>query len=119
MPVDRTTHGVLHDLSSTPVFLGLPAACLVVAYRFVKSGHRAWAGYSLATAIASLTCFVLTSRGFAQDPTFVPIGGLLQRLTLAIGWAWFTALALYLLPPESAGAQRVGGGQVSGAQGGI
>ncbi len=94
---DRTTHGVLHDIFGTPVFLGLPVACLVVAYRFTKSGHPAWAGYSVATAVAFLTGFVVTSMGFAQNPTLMPIGGLLQRITIVIGWAWLTALALYLL----------------------
>src|SRR6266511_1909264 len=70
---DRTTHGVLHDIFGTPVFLGLPVACL--------------------------TGFVVTSMGFAQNPTLMPIGGLLQRITIVIGWAWLTALALYLLRP--------------------
>jgi hypothetical protein len=77
--------------------LGLPIACLVVAYRFAKAGHRGWAGYCVGAAAAFLAGFALTSRGFAQSPTFMPIGGLLQRLTIIIGWAWLTALALYLL----------------------
>src|SRR3954462_9016242 len=35
-----TTHGTLHNLMSLLVFLGLPAACLVVAYRAGKTGSR-------------------------------------------------------------------------------
>ncbi|WP_248959218.1 DUF998 domain-containing protein [Sphaerisporangium perillae] len=104
----KTMSGTLHDLFSALVFLGLPVACLVLAYRFWVSRHRAWAGYSAGTAVAFLGCFVLTSMGFARDPVFMPVGGLLQRLTLAIGWAWLTLLALYLLRrrPPAAPASR-------------
>ena len=41
-----------------------------------------------------LACFVLTSVGFAQVPGLVDVAGLLQRLTLGIGFAWLTAYAL-------------------------
>lgn len=93
----RTTRGVLHDAFSTPVFTALPAACFVIAYRFAKVGRREWAGYSVVTAVVFLICFVLAGIGFSQHPTFMPIGGLLQRVTLIVGLAWLTALALHLL----------------------
>jgi len=112
----RTTHGVLHDAFSALVFLGLPAACCVVGYRFARSGHRSWAAYSVGTAVVFLTGFVLADMGFAQHPTFVPIAGLLQRLTLIAGLAWITALALYLIrrrpelhrPPPQLSQQTAG-----------
>jgi Protein of unknown function (DUF998) len=93
----RTTHGVLHQAFSALVFFGLPAACCVLGYRFARSGRPWWACYSVGTALAFLTDFVLAGLGFAQNPTFVAIGGLLQRLTLIIGLAWLTALALHLI----------------------
>lgn len=93
----RTAHGVLHQAFSALVFLGLPAACCVVGYRFARSGRRWWAGYSLATAAVFLTGFVLADLAFAQHAPFVSIGGLLQRLTLISGLAWITALALHLI----------------------
>jgi hypothetical protein len=98
----RTVHGVLHDLCSTPVFTALPAACFVVAYRWGKAGLRRWAVGSLASGVLMLGCFVLTSLGFQQNPAFVAIGGLLQRLTLIIGLGWLVAVAFYLLRPRSA-----------------
>jgi hypothetical protein len=97
MVPDRTLHGVLHDLFGTPVFLGLPVACCVVAYRFASARRKGWAAYSVGTAVAFLTGFVLTSMGLAQPPLIPPVGGLLQRLTIIIGWTWLTALALHLL----------------------
>ncbi|MGP4021387.1 DUF998 domain-containing protein [Saccharopolyspora sp. 5N708] len=92
----RTAHGELHDLFSTPVFTALPAACCVVGYRLARNGHRRWAVYSIGTAVLFLIGFVLTSVGFAQNPALMPIGGLLQRLTLIIGFTWLATLALLL-----------------------
>lgn len=95
---DRTLHGVLHDLFGAPVFLGLPVACCVVAHRLAAVGHKGWAAYSIGTAIAFLTGFVLTSMALAQpDALIPPVGGLLQRFTIIIGWTWLTALAVHLL----------------------
>jgi Protein of unknown function (DUF998) len=93
----RTLHGVLHDLFGIPVFLGLPVACCVIAYRLAAAGRRGWAAYSAGTAVGFLLGFVLTSMALAQPPLIPPVGGLLQRLTIIIGWTWLTALALHML----------------------
>ena len=103
-----TATGGLHYLFSTPVFTALPAAACVVGYRFATSGRRLWAVYSVATAVAFLTAFALTSVAFGQDPTLMPIGGLLQRLTLVIGLAWLAALAAHLLRRVPAGSESTG-----------
>jgi hypothetical protein len=104
MATVRTTHGVLHDAFSTPVFTALPAACFVVAYRFAAWGRRGWAVYSAVSGVAFLACFVVTSMGFAQNPALMPIGGLMQRLTLVIGMAWIIALASHWLRRTSEGS---------------
>lgn len=90
-PLPRTPHGVLHDLFSTPVFTALPAACFVVAYR---TRRTAFGRYSLVSGLGMILFFVLTSVGFAQNPALVGIGGLLQRITLLIGFGWLAALAV-------------------------
>jgi hypothetical membrane protein len=97
MTPQGTTHGALHYLFSAPVFLALPAACCVLAYRFAASGRAGWAGYSIATALAAMIGFVLTGIGFAQSAALMPVGGLLQRVTLIIELTWIAALALHLL----------------------
>jgi hypothetical protein len=105
----RTVHGVLHDLFGTPVFLGLPIACGVLAYRFIAAGRKGWGAYSAGTGVAFLISFVITSMALQQPPLIAPIGGLLQRVTLVIGWIWLTALALHLLrrvPPGTARTAR-------------
>ena len=93
----RTVHGAMHDAFSALFFLGLPAACCVVGYRFARAGHRRWARYSIGTAAVFVAGFILAAVGFAQNPAFVSIGGLLQRLTVIVGLTWMTALALHLI----------------------
>jgi hypothetical protein len=41
--------------------------------------------------------FVLASLAFGQVADLVAVGGLLQRLTITIGWTWLTLLALLLM----------------------
>jgi hypothetical membrane protein len=92
--LDPSLHRVLHDLFSTPVFTGLPAAAIVLARRFAKVGMTGWAVYSAVSAALMLILFVLSSLAFGQTaPELVPYGGLLQRSTLGVGFAWLTMLA--------------------------
>lgn len=99
---ERTVHGVLHDIFGFPVFVGLPVACGVVAYRLAAARRRGWAVYSAGTAVVFVTGFALTSMALAPV-VLPPVGGLLQRLTLAAGLAWLAALAAYLLRSAPAG----------------
>jgi len=96
-----SVHAALHDLSSTGTFVGLPAACLVFAWRFAGWGERGWAVYSVATGVVLVVGFVLTSMAFAQSEGLVAVGGLLQRITVTIGWSWLTLLAIHLLRVSS------------------
>jgi hypothetical protein len=90
--LDYSTHGVLHDLSSTLVFLGLPVACFVFSR---------WLIYSAVTAVVFLGAFILSSAGFGQAEGLVDLAGLFQRVTLIVGFGWLTLLAVRFLrsPP--------------------
>ncbi len=107
--VNYSTHGALHQLVSTPVFVGLPAACFVFARRFAKWGERGWSIYSLVSGVAFVIAFFLTSAGLAQTASLVDFAGLLQRITITIGLVWITLLAVYLLqvPVETPRTGRV------------
>ena len=103
VPPPRTTHGMLHDLCSTPVFLALPVACLVMGRRLGRWGANRMRVYSIITALLSWTLFVLAGAGFdGAVPSLVPIGGLWQRLCLIVGFGWLAALAIWLRrrPPQ-------------------
>ncbi len=87
----------LHDVFSFLTFGGLPAACFVFARRFRGWGMPGWSLYSLVTGVVFVVGFVLASLGFGQVDGLVHVGGLLQRLTITIGWTWLTLLAIDLL----------------------
>jgi hypothetical protein len=93
--LNPSLHRILHDLFSTPVFTALPAACFVLARRFAKAHMRSWAIYSAVSGGLMAALFVLTSVAFNQGTALTAVGGLLQRLTLATGFAWMAVLGLW------------------------
>jgi len=93
-PDPPSWHGIVHDLVfALPGFACLAAAMLVFAYAFARRHAPWWAVYSGLSAVAFLVLFFLAGAGFAQDPRWVATAGLLQRLTVGIGWLWLTLLA--------------------------
>lgn len=101
-----TVLGRLHRLFSALVFFGLPGAGFSLARLLDKNGERIWAAYSRFSAIAFLVMFVLTSVGFAQVEPLVRYAGLLQRITLLIGFTWMTLLPIYFLKHPSPATGR-------------
>jgi hypothetical membrane protein len=95
LPTDYSVAGRLHRLFSAGVFLGLPAACFVFARLFGRWGERRWQRYSLSTGIAFIILFILTSMGFGQLGILTAYAGLLQRITLTVGWIWLTLLGVH------------------------
>ena len=67
------------------------------ARRFAGCGRRGWAVYSAITSVLFAVAFVLASVAFTQAESLVHFGRLFQRITLTVGWAWLTLLAVYLL----------------------
>lgn len=101
VPTPASTSGQLHSFFSMFVFVGMPVACFVFTRRFFVWHKPGWAVYSLLSGIAFVVMFVLTSKGFQQAAGFVDIAGLLQRITLTIGWVWLSLLAVHLLKSPS------------------
>jgi hypothetical protein len=101
LPLHFSVPGRLHRLFSAFVFLGLPGACFVFRRLFTRRGVRSWANYSAITGYAFVVMFVVTSVGFAQVEGWVNHAGLFQRITLTIGWAWITLIAVYMLKAPS------------------
>jgi hypothetical protein len=97
-----STPGALHDLFSSLVFMGLPAACFVFARRFAKWGERGWAIASILTGVVFIVGFIFSSIGFSQTEGFVEFGGLFQRMTIIVGWGWLSLLAVHFLRSLSA-----------------
>ncbi len=115
-PSAPTLHGALHILVSTVAFVALPAACFVLARRFAGDpAWRGWAAYSITTGILVVVFLVAQDLVVSLNPN-AP-AGLLQRLSIIIGWSWVAFLAFRLMgrawpsapaPRGAAGTDAVG-----------
>ncbi|MFD0773983.1 DUF998 domain-containing protein [Streptomonospora algeriensis] len=76
----------IHDAAGAAVFLALPAAAGIAV--FVLDGVL-WTVYSGVTAAALVGLFALFGRAWEDD---WPRTGLVQRLMIAVGWAWLALL---------------------------
>jgi hypothetical membrane protein len=84
----RTAHGIVHDLASVVVFvLSLPIAAFVAA-RWRRT--TAWLWYSRSVGVAFPLLLVLAGG-------IEPATGVLQRLSLVVGFTWLSALAVRAL----------------------
>ncbi|WP_435812416.1 DUF998 domain-containing protein [Streptomyces smyrnaeus] len=88
-----TRTGALHDLFSLMGFLALAVAC----FAFALSSSPGWTIYSIASGVLFVTTMALASAAFDQQQRWVDLGGLFQRISLTIGWAWQTLLAVRIL----------------------
>lgn len=89
----HTRAGALHDMLSLIGFLALTVACFV----FAPSSSPGWAIYSIASGVLFATTMALSSAAFSQHQRWVDLGGLIQRVSVTIGWTWQTLLAVRTL----------------------
>lgn len=94
IPARASWHGTVHDLVfALPGFACFAAAMFVFAFAFARRRAPWWAVYSGLSGAAFLVLFFLTSAGFSQDARWVSTAGLLQRLTVGVGWLWLALVA--------------------------
>ena len=86
-------HGMVHLLGALFVFGGLPIACFIFARRFRAAGDRGWSLYSIASGVGMLAVFVAANAGANGAAGLGDVAGLLQRVSIAIGFAWIAVLA--------------------------
>ncbi|MFI6085954.1 DUF998 domain-containing protein [Streptomyces sp. NPDC051217] len=90
----HTRAGMLHDLLSSIGFLALAAACFMLS----TTGSSGWALYSMASGAFFVATMALSSAAFTGDPRGMSrYGGLLQRVSVTIGWTWLLLLATQTL----------------------
>ena len=96
-----TRRGQLHNLCAIPIFIGLPAAALVGAGSGIRRREYHWAAYCTASAVGMASACALFGAAFGGAPTLVPHGGLFQRISIATGFGWLSALSFRALRPTS------------------
>jgi hypothetical protein len=92
-----TREGTLHNLCAIPIFGGIPIAALTSATVAARRGQYCWASYSAGSAIAMTSAFVLFGAAFGGAPRLAGLGGVMQRVSIATGFGWLSALSLRVL----------------------
>jgi hypothetical protein len=95
--VAPTRTGQLHNLCAIPVFAGVPTAALVAAGSAVRRREYRWAACCAGSAIGMASACALFGAAFGGVPTLVSRGGLFQRISIASGFGWLSALSLRAL----------------------
>ena len=92
-----TREGWLHNISAIPIFAGIPVAGLVSAAAALRSKDYRWASYSAESSLVMASSFLLFGRAFAGESHLAGKGGISQRISIASGFGWLTALSLRAL----------------------
>lgn len=84
-------HGLLHFVAGGIGFLGLIAACFVVASHFSTDRRPGWAAYSRVTGVVFFAGFVGIASGSGTPATVLGFW-----IAVIAAWAWLSALSLHL-----------------------
>lgn len=97
----QTLHGTVHGLAGLIVFSSLAAASFVLARRFAGDPNwKGWAPYSIITGVLVVVFFIASNVASVLDARGILPGaptGLLQRISIFVGWGWIALFAIRLL----------------------
>ena len=89
-------HGLMHLVSGAIGFVGLIAACFVVARRFSARKQAGWAAFSRVTGVVFAAAFVGIASGSQQGGAITTIVIVAFTAAVVLGWAWLSAVQLQL-----------------------
>jgi len=95
--VALTREGKLHNICAVPIFVGIPVAGLASALLAARRGDSRWAWYSAGSSLGMLGGILLFGASFGDAPRLAGMGGVFQRISIAGGFGWLTALSLRAL----------------------
>ncbi len=90
-PVVITTGGLLHFVAGGIGFLGLIAACFVMARRFGSLGRQGWKNASWITGAVFLLGFIGIASGSGSGWTILGFW-----IAVIVSWAWLSAVSAEL-----------------------
>jgi hypothetical protein len=91
-PATVSWHGTLHIVFGGLGFLGLTAACLVLAWQFRGLGQRGWASFSLITGVLFFAAFASLATGGAASSAAV----LAFTAAVILSWLWLALISVHL-----------------------
>jgi hypothetical protein len=90
--------GSLHNLCAIPIFAGIPVAGLASALAAARRKDYGWACYSAVSSLSMAGNFLLFGAAFGERvPRLLRKGGIFQRMSIAAGVGWLSALSLRCL----------------------
>ena len=89
-----TREGTLHNVCAVPIFAGIPLASLASAVAAARSRQYRWACYSALSSLVMAGSFLLFGRAFGGVQGLAGKSGILQRISIASGFGWLTALSI-------------------------
>jgi hypothetical protein len=93
-----TREGMLHNLCAIPIFVGIPIAACASATPALRNRDYRWFSYSAGSIFLMVATFVVFGKSFAGAPNLEGKGGFFQRLSIASGFGWLTALSIRARP---------------------
>jgi hypothetical protein len=94
----HTLGGVLHDISAIPIFVGIPLAALLSAGAALRRHDHLWAVVSSGAGLLMPASFVLFGAAAGGGvPRLTGRAGACQRVSIAAGFGWVTAVSLRAL----------------------
>lgn len=87
-----TANGMLHFISGALGFVGLIAACFILAQYFKAKNERSWAGYSRLTGVLFGAAFVGIAMGSNGSGAILTIVVLAFTAAVLLGWAWVSVV---------------------------
>ena len=95
-----TRAGTLHNLCAIPIFVGIPVAAAICAGSGARRREFQWAAYCAGSATGMTGTSLLFGAAFGGAPRLAASGGVLQRISIATGFGWLSALSLRALRPS-------------------
>lgn len=87
-----TTNGLLHFVSGAIGFIGLIAACFILAKYFKAKNEQSWAIYSRATGVLFGAAFIGIAIGSNGSGAALTTVVLAFTVAVVAGWAWISAV---------------------------
>lgn len=92
-PVNPTTSGLMHIVTGAFGFLGLIAACFVMARRFAAEKARKWQIFSIITGVVFFAGFAGIASSAQQAGDTLRVMTLMFTGAVLLAWAWLTAVS--------------------------